>query len=78
LKAATKGLSYPVLSKANEGNIGAMGKVLLHYEEYISKSSLRPVVDEHGNNYLAVDMELKGNIIVSIIQMILKFDMKVI
>ena len=75
MKAATKGLSYPVLSKANQGDVEAIGKVLLHYDDYISKCSLRPFIDKKGNTRLEVDMELKGNIITAIIQMIIKFKM---
>jgi hypothetical protein len=72
------GLSYPVVSKASKGDVAAIGQVLLYYDDYISKSSLRPVCDDCGNTHMEVDMELKGNIITALIQMILKFEMNVV
>ena len=47
------------------------------YDPYISKSCIRPLYDEYGNVYIAVDMELKGRIREAIMKMILEFDIKI-
>ena len=44
---------------------------------YISKASLRPFYDEHGNMYIVVDMELKGRIRAALIKAILGFEVRV-
>ena len=42
-------------------------------DRYISKCCLRPLYDEYGNVYIAVDMELKGRIREALIEMMLGF-----
>ena len=55
----------------------AIEKILNHYDAYISKASLRPFYDEHGNMYIVVDMELKGRIRAALIKAILGFEVRV-
>lgn len=52
--------SYHLISNAASGHAGAVNKLLQFYDAYISKASLRPLYDDCGNVYIAVDMELKG------------------
>lgn len=39
------------ISSAADGDEVAIEKILNHYDAYISKASLRPFYDEHGNMY---------------------------
>ncbi len=55
MKSTTKCPPYAIIAAATAGNEMAIGKVLNHYDAYISKASLRPLYDEYGNIYLAVD-----------------------
>lgn len=57
--------------------IAANKKNRYHYDAYISKASLRPFYDEHGNMYIVVDMELKGRIRAALIKAILGFEVRV-
>jgi len=61
-----------------EENRQELEKVLKHYDAYISKASLRPLYDEYGNIYIAVDTELKGRIRTALMEMILKFEVEVV
>ena len=78
MKSTTKSPPYAIIAAATAGNEMAIGKVLNHYDAYISKASLRPLYDEYGNIYLAVDMELKGRIRTALMKMIMKFEMKIV
>lgn len=69
--------SFSVISSAVDGNEVAIQKVLKHYDAYISKACLRPLYDEYGNIYLAVDMELKGRVRSAIMQMVMNFSIEV-
>lgn len=62
MKSADKCPSFTVISLSADGDVQAIEKVLKHYDAYISKASLRPLYDEYGNIYIAVDTELKGRI----------------
>ena len=78
MKSADKCPLFTVISAAADGDIQAIEKVLKHYDAYISKASLRPLYDENGNIYIAVDMELKGRIRAAIMEMILKFEVEIV
>lgn len=78
MKSTTKCPPYAIIAAATAGNEMAIGKVLNHYDAYISKASLRPLYDEYGNIYLAVDTELKGRIRTALMKMIMKFEMKIV
>ncbi len=78
MKSTAKCPQYAVIAAATAGNEMAIHKVLNHYDAYISKASLRPLFDEYGNIYLAVDMELKGRIRTALMKMILKFEMEIV
>lgn len=53
---------YRLIASVADGDEKATDKMLLFYDAYISKCCLRPLYDEYGNLYIAVDMELKGRI----------------
>ena len=72
MKSADKCPSFTVISLSADGDVQAIEKVLKHYDAYISKASLRPLYDEYGNIYIAVDTELKGRIRTALMEMILK------
>ena len=62
MKSTKKCPLFSTISSAADGDEVAIEKILNHYDAYISKASLRPFYDEHGNMYIVVDMELKGEI----------------
>lgn len=78
MKSADRCPLFTVISAAVDGDVQAIEKVLKHYDAYISKASLRPLYDEQGNIYIAVDMELKGRIRVALMEMIMKFEVEVV
>lgn len=61
-KRSYKKPSFYVISSAMDGDKISIDKILDFYDPYISKSCIRPLYDEYGNVYIAVDMELKGRI----------------
>ena len=69
--------SFHLITKAVDGDLGSIDRVLQHYDKYISKASLRPLYDDYGNLYVAVDMELKGRIREAIMKAILNFEVEV-
>ena len=66
--------SYYLISTAMDGNENSIERLLAFYDPYITKCCLRPLYDEYGNVYIAVDMELKGLIREAVIKMILGFE----
>lgn len=68
--------SYAHISSAVDGNVTAIEKILQHYDPYISKCCLRPLYDDYGNVYIAVDMELKGRIREAVMKMICNFEIE--
>ena len=59
MKRTFKKPSFYLISSATDGDAKAIEKILAFYDPYISKCCLRPLYDEYGNVYIAVDMELK-------------------
>jgi len=78
LKYSIECPTFSVISLASDGNINAIEKILKHYDAYLSKSSLRPLYDEYGQMYIAVDTELKGLIRTALVARILKFEIEVV
>ena len=74
MKQTFKKPSFYLISSATDGDEKAIEKILAFYDPYISKCCLRPLYDEYGNVYIAVDMELKGRIREALIKMMLDFD----
>ena len=57
-KAVAKCPPYRLIASVADGDEKAIEKMLLFYDAYLSKCCLRPLYDEYGNLYIAVDMEL--------------------
>lgn len=77
MKSTKKCPLFSTISLATDGDEVTIEKILNHYDAYISKASLRPFYDEHGNMYIVVDMELKGRIRAALIKAILGFEVRV-
>lgn len=77
-KSVKKCPPYHLIAAAAEGDEQAIDKLLLFYDAYISKASLRPLYDEYGNIYIAADMELKGRIREAIMQMVQGFELEIV
>lgn len=78
MKSTSKCPSFALITAGSDGDISSIEKILQHYDAYISKASLRPLYDDYGNVYIAVDMELKGRIRSAIMEMILKFKVEIV
>lgn len=73
-KSGNKGLlPFPVIAAASGGDIGAINKVLKHYEGYIIALSTRRLYDEYGNTHLFLDGELRRILETRLITKILTF-----
>ncbi|MDD3279138.1 helix-turn-helix domain-containing protein [Hespellia stercorisuis] len=77
LETKPKHPSFYLISSAVDGNENSIEKLLQFYDPYISKCCLRPLYDEYGNVYIAVDMELKGRIREALMKMISEFEIAV-
>lgn len=78
MKNVEKCPTYRTIAAASDGDERAIEKILLFYDPYISKASLRPLYDTYGNVYIAVDMELKGRIREAIMQMLQNFELEIV
>lgn len=68
-------ISYEVILAAKSGDSEAMSQILRHYEPYIARCSQRSFYDEYGNQYQAVDEEIKNRIRAKLMyQLIYDFD----
>lgn len=76
-KSAHKCPPYHLISAAADGDERAIEKLLQFYDAYISKASLRPLYDDYGNIYIAIDMELKGRIRETMTRKMIAFEMKI-
>lgn len=69
---------YRLIAAAAKGDEQAIDKLLLFYDAYIAKASLRPLYDAYGNIHIAVDMKLKGRIREAVMQMAQKFELEIV
>lgn len=67
-------ISFEVIVPATDGDPKSINQVLNHYEGYIAKLSLRPMIDEFGNQRMIVDEELRGRLKTRLITKILSFE----
>jgi len=67
---------FKTIHAASVGNIDAIVEIIAHYDPYISTVSSRPLYDEYGNSYIAINSELKGMIITALITALLKFKIR--
>jgi hypothetical protein len=68
-------LPFPVIEAAARGEVGAINKVLKHYEGYIITLSTRRLFDEQGNPHYFVDNEIRRTLETKLIVKIMQFDM---
>jgi hypothetical protein len=71
----TRLLPFPVIEAAASGDVGAINKVLKHFEGYIIALSTRRMFDEYGNPRLYVDNEIRRTLETKLITKILQFDL---
>lgn len=72
-KTAYNVVQYETMQRAIRGEKNALKAVLIHYENYIKKLSLRPFTDTYGNVTFRVDEQLKQQIQSSLIIAVQKF-----
>lgn len=65
--------AFECIVLASHNDVDALKDILKHYDDYISKASLRPFYDEYGRKYMAIDQELKGLIRTALVRKIVKF-----
>lgn len=76
-KAVAKCPPYRLIASVADGDEKAIEKMLQFYDAYLSKRCLRPLYDEYGNLYIAVDMELKGRIREAMIKKMRAFEVNI-
>lgn len=67
---------FSLIVQATDGDTEAIYYIVRHYRGYISKRSLRPMKDEHGNQLLVVDEMLQGRMQTRLITKVLSFEIK--
>lgn len=66
-------LPYSIIQSATSGNAEAISTVLRHYERYIARLSMRPVLDSYGCTRLRVDEAVRRRVEIKLITGILEF-----
>jgi hypothetical protein len=69
-------LPLPIIAEAASGNVGAINKVLKHFEGYIVALSMRRLFDENGNLHMIVDDDVRRTLETKLIVKLLQFDMR--
>lgn len=54
----TRGLSYKLIKDAVSGNEEAINKLLSIYDPYMKSLSVRELIDENGDEYIGIDVDL--------------------
>ena len=67
-------LPYHVIEAAASGDVGAINKVLKHYEGYIMALSAKRLHNDDGRQYMIVDSEMRRRLETNLIVQILRFD----
>ena len=67
-------LPFHIIKAASEGDIGAIHKVLSHYEGYIARLSIQCLYDEYGQPHYCVDETLRKRLETKLITKILNFE----
>ncbi len=67
-------LPFAVIEAAASGDVGAINKVLKHYEGYIIALSTKRLFDEDGNAHYFVDEEMRRTLETKLIVKIMQFD----
>jgi hypothetical protein len=67
-------VSYEVIEEATKEDVEAIYEVINHFDRYILKLSLRPLIDEQGHFRMEVDEVLYGRILSRLMKQITTFD----
>ena len=67
-------LPFHIIKAASEGDIGAIHKVLSHYEGYVARLSIQCLYDEYGLPHYCVDETLRKRLETKLITKILDFE----
>lgn len=54
----TRGLSYKLIKDAVSGNEEAINKLISIYDPYMKSLSVRELIDENGDEYIGIDVDL--------------------
>ena len=54
----TRGLGYELIKDAVSGNEEAINKLLSIYDPYMKSLSVRELIDENGDEYIGIDVDL--------------------
>ena len=76
-KAVAKCPPYRLIASVAVGDEKTKKKKQQNKNTYLSKCCLRPLYDEYGNLYIAVDMELKGRIREAMIKKMRAFEVNI-
>ena len=77
MKAKITIVPYAVMAQAVNGDVVAMDYILKHFEGYMISLCQKTLVDEMGNAYHHIDLELKRRLETKLIISILNFDLNV-
>jgi hypothetical protein len=67
-------LPFQVIEAAAGGDVGAINRVLKHYEGYIFALSTKRLYDEGGRAHLVIDEEMRRTLETKLIVKIMQFD----
>lgn len=54
----TRGLNYTLIKEAVSGDKEAINKLISIYEPYMKALAVRELVDDDGNEYIGIDVDL--------------------
>lgn len=69
----TRGLNYNLIYSAVLGNESAIKRIVKIYEPYINTLSSKKLYDEHGNEYIGVDVDMQECLKSKLIDIIIKY-----
>jgi hypothetical protein len=67
-------LPFHIIEAAASGDVGAINKVLKHYEGYILALSTKRLFDEDGKTHYFVDEDMRRTLETNLIVKIMQFD----
>jgi len=65
---------FETIEAAANGDVCAINEIIRHYSGYIAALSMRPVHDDYGNTYMAVDPEIQRRLETKLITKVLDFE----
>ena len=67
-------IPYETLEPATKGDLRAILKILKHYDPYITRLAMRPVLGTDGAVYLRVNDDFKQELQITLVTSLLCFD----